>query len=227
MKTACDIRGESVVFRVSEFDPKYVPVLEACAFARQGDAFTKSYPASAPNIDRIVVRFRGHAEEMFDQMGYFAPVPWERALSEFADRVEGTGADWWLTGSCAVCVRGIPLNPHDVDIMIASADVPLFNEIFADDLIEPLIPCSGWVAKDFGVIFRHARIDIASDPQAFVDTPEPVDFGPYAGEHLEEVRWQGLTLKVPPLALSLNVNKKRGRTERAETIAHYLAEGLV
>lgn len=61
---------------------------------------------------------------MFDQLGYFAPIPWDAALYEFVSKLEGADIDWWLTGSSAVCIRGIALNPHDVDVMVASADVP-------------------------------------------------------------------------------------------------------
>jgi hypothetical protein len=106
--------------------------------------------------------------------------------------------------------------------MVDSCDVAKISDIFSDHLIEPIVDTNGWVTKDFGVIFRHARIDIASDPQESLDDPEPIDCGPYAKANLEEVNWRGFVIRVPPLQLSLNVNKQRGRTDRVEAIENYL-----
>ncbi|KAA3664609.1 MAG: hypothetical protein DWQ04_04860 [Chloroflexi bacterium] len=158
---------------------------------------------------------------MFDQLGNFEPIPWESALLDFAKAVEDSDINWWLTGSCAVCIRGIPLRPHDVDIMVDSNDVERISDIFSDYLIEPIIDTGGWVTKDFGVIFKHARIDIASDPQSSLDDPEPLDCGPFAKANLEQVVWQGFNIQVPSLQLSLNANRRRGRTERVKAIKEY------
>ncbi|MBN2830288.1 MAG: hypothetical protein JXR56_08205 [Candidatus Cloacimonetes bacterium] len=158
---------------------------------------------------------------MFSQLGYFIPVPWEAALEEFCHEIKGSGIRWWLTGSCAACIRGIALNPHDVDIMIDARDKELIEELFADSIIEPILDTNGWVTKDFGVIFKHARIDIASDPSPVLDDPKPVDCGPYALAHLETIEWRGHTIKVPPLHLQEYVNEKRGRTDRAKLIREF------
>ena len=159
---------------------------------------------------------------MFDQVGYFKTTPWEKALFDFADSLRNTGINWWLTGSCAVCLRGILLKPHDIDIMVNSSDVQKISDLFSDFIFEPIRDTSGWVTKDFGVLFTTARIDIASDPVASLDDPVPVDCGPYARDHLEKVEWKGITIKVPPLQLSLNANRRRGRMDRVKAIEEYL-----
>ena len=159
---------------------------------------------------------------MFDQLGYFKPTPWKKALFDFSREMDDKNIDWWLTGSCAVCIRGISLQPHDVDIMVDSSDVSRISDIFSDYLIEPIVDTNGWLTKDFGVIFKHSRIDIASDPQIVLDDPEPIDCGPYANANLEEVNWKGFSIRVPPLQLSLNANKRRGRNDRVEIIEKYL-----
>ncbi|MCB0031836.1 MAG: hypothetical protein KDE28_28190, partial [Anaerolineales bacterium] len=143
-------------------------------------------------------------------------------LLTFADRVAGTGVDWWLTGSCAACVRGIPLKPHDVDIMVDARNIGLLRELFQDDTIEPIVDSSGWVTKDFGVLFLGCRVDIASDPQPILDQPEPVDCGPYAKTVLETVSWRGHQLRIPPIELQLNANRRRQRVERVRLIEEYM-----
>jgi hypothetical protein len=222
MKITFEEAKDTIVFRVSDFEQKYENVLKMCFYAQEGDSYTKRFLKDTRYLEKIMEYYSDHAQEMFDQLGYFVPIPWEKALYEFAKELENENINWWLTGSCAVCIRGIPLQPHDVDIMVDSCDVEKISDIFSDYLIEPIVDTNGWVTKDFGVIFRHARIDIASDPQESLDDPEPIDCGPYAKANLEEVNWRGFTIRVPPLQLSLNVNKQRGRTDRVEAIKNYL-----
>jgi len=140
----------------------------------------------------------------------------------FCEKVKGYNIDWWLTGSCASCIRGISLKPHDVDIMVDSKDVYLIEDIFAENLIEPVVDTGGWLTKDFGVIFLNARIDIASDPVESLDDPIPVDCGPTAKKSLEIINWEGFEIKVPPIELQLNANKIRNRLDRAKLIEDYI-----
>jgi hypothetical protein len=167
-------------------------------------------------------RYERYSEEMFLQLVYQRPIPWKKGLLEFLNRVNNSDVDWWLTGSCAACIRGINMNPHDVDIMVDSRSVDLINELFRDDIIEPIIDTNGWLTKDFGVLFIHCRIDIASDPQSSLDEPEPVDCGPYAKSKLETIVWNGYEVKIPPIELQLNVNQRRQRLERVRLIEEYI-----
>lgn len=114
------------------------------------------------------------------------------------------------------------MNPHDVDIMIDSRSIDEITEVFSDCLIEPIVDTNGWLTKDFGVIFLHARIDIASDPQGILDIPEPVDCGPYTRQNLEIINWNGYEIKIPPLELQLNVNRRRERMDRVKLIEDFM-----
>ncbi|MCP3965312.1 MAG: hypothetical protein GY750_06315 [Lentisphaerae bacterium] len=161
---------------------------------------------------------------MFNQLGYFSECKWQEALDAFAGVMHENNIDWWLTGSCALCIRGIELKPHDVDIMVNSSDIEKIKDVFANKTIIPIIDTQGWLTKDFGVIFWYARIDIASDPSAGLDDPEPIDCGPYAAKNLEKVEWRGHTIKAPPVNLTLTVNKKRERWDRVKLIEEYLKQ---
>lgn len=222
MKIEFEELGENVVFKLSEYEKKYEKVFDMCFYEKCGDYYTKKFSRHIGNIGQIKAYYSDNAAIMFDQLGYFSPVPWEKALYEFAERIDGKGIDWWLTGSCASCIRGMDLNPHDVDIMVDSKCLGKIEEIFSDCIIEPIVDTQGWLTKDFGVLFLYARIDIASAPVDALDIPFPVDCGPYAREHLEEIIWNGFKIKVPPVDLQLYVNRKRNRHERVEKIKCFI-----
>ena len=225
MKITFEEINDDVIYRISDFDPKYEKIFQMCFYQNDGKGYIKKYPKKSKYIEKMKRRYYENAQLMFDQLGYFSDVPWEMALKSFCQIINGKDINWWLTGSCATCIRGIELNPHDLDIMIDSKNVDELTELFSNYLIEPIINTDGWLTKDFGVIFLHARIDIASDPAAILDEPEPIDCGPYAQSNLEVLDWAGFKIKVPPLELQLTVNRKRGRLDRVEKIEEYLRAG--
>jgi hypothetical protein len=114
------------------------------------------------------------------------------------------------------------MNPHDVDIMTDSKSIGEIAEVFSEYLIEPIVDTNGWLTREFGVIFLHTRIDIASDPQEILDIPQPVDCGPYAKNNLETIEWNGYEIKLPPLELQLTANKKRRRMDRVKLIEDFI-----
>jgi hypothetical protein len=176
-------KKEKIVFEVSDYDGKYEDVLKTSFYIPKEGKYIKEYSKKdvySGNIESIRTNFLKHGKEMFDQMAYIKQSPWEEGLKEFIKRVKNSNIDWWLTGSCALSARGIPLKPHDIDIMLNSKDENKVIEIFADDMIEPLCNSEDWVVKKFTVLFIKTRIDLAFDPLECLDKPEPSDCGPYA-----------------------------------------------
>lgn len=222
MRISFEENEKDVIFLIGDFDEKYVPVFKSCFWQEENGSYFKSFPKDSKHIDDAKENFRLHAKEMFDQLGYFSECKWEEALYDFALRMKENMIDWWLTGSCTACIRGVALKPHDVDAMFSSKDVDRIADVFPDKIIHPILDTNGWVTRDFGVLFWHARIDLASDPVAKLDKPEPIDCGPYARGHLETIRWRGLDIKVPPIELTLAANKRRKRFERAKLIEDFL-----
>jgi len=218
MKAICTPRDQDIIYRLTDYDPLYEQAFSMCFYQQDEHGWFKRFPASLRYTAKIIKCFERYAPQMFDQLLYREIVPWEDALQAFCERVFGSGLDWWLTGSAAACIRGIDLMPHDVDIIINSKHCIMIDDLFADEWIEPLRDTSGWVTKDFGVIFLKARIDIASDPLPQIDLPTPSDCGPLAQSQLEAVNWRGFEIRVPPLYLQAMVNRKRGREERAFAI---------
>lgn len=110
--------------------------------------------------------------------------------------------------------------------MLNSKDIDKIKSIFGDYIVEPITSSKGWVVDYFGVLFLNARIDLAFDPQNFADKPEPCDFGLYAMNNIETVVWNGNIVKVLPLELQLQVNKRRERYERVKAIEDYLKQNM-
>ena len=221
MKTTTAEEADDVLFIVSEFPAEFKKVFEDAYYSLEKGSYVKRFPRDTPNISRIRDNWVNFAGEMFSQMGRIRIVRWEEALLGFIERIRDSSIDWWLTGSCATCIRGIDIQPHDVDIMLHSEDIAKVNTLFLDCIVEPIRSSKGWVVANFGVLFMGARIDLAFDPEGFVDSPEPADFGPYAMKNLEVVTWKGQRIKAPPLELQRQVNRRRGRDDRVAAIEQY------
>lgn len=213
---------KNISFVVSKYPDEYKNILESQYYSLEYENYVKHYPKNIDNIEKVKINFKNYAEEMFLQMGYFKKVQWESSLLAFINKVNGYDIDWWLTGSCALCVRGISVIPHDIDIMLNSKDINKIKYIFSDYIVEPIIPTKGWVVDYFGALFLDTRIDLAFDPQEFVDKPEPSDFGLYAMKNIEKVMWNGNIIKVPPLELQLQANRRRERYDRVKAIEDFL-----
>jgi hypothetical protein len=199
--------------------------LEEALFTKAGDGYVKEFSKDIAHIRAILDNYRRNADEILAQIYSqpLKPAPWEQALLAFIDKAKSAGIDWFLAGSCALAIRGVDLKPRGVDIILHLEDMSKVQDVFLDDTIQPIMECSDWVAKAHGVLFMHATIGLAFDTQDCLDVPEPIDSGPYAMRHLEKIEWKGHTVKVPPVALLLNVNKRRGRQERVRLIEEYMS----
>lgn len=209
-------------FRIQQVPEKYHPSLKESYYQQEGDTFFKSYSATIPHIQTIGENFIKNGQSMLDQLAGLAPVPWEDALSFFAERMKDTGVEWLLVGSLNLLVRGIEVTPRDVDVICYLKDMEKVQSLFGDVVMEPLQGCDNWVAKAYGALFHKALISIAFDTLDCLDQTEPTDAGPYAMAHAETVIWKGYSLRVPPLELSVNINRRRGRLDRVELIEDYL-----
>lgn len=152
------------------------------------------------------------------------PVPWQDALDEVCRRFAAAGGvAWFLGGSAALAVRGAPVGPHDLDLIVAGEDAVRVGDVLADGILEPVCtgewPLSIW----WGRAFLHARVEWAGGVTAAADQPEVTDFGPTAESQLETVTWHGWQLLVPPLHLQRAVCERRGLTARVAMIDELMA----
>jgi len=218
LKTICQTEGATTSFVLTQVDETYHDALRDLYFVPIEGGFAKRYPADTPHLDRIYQNFARHAEEMVLQTAGVRPSRWDDALSAFLQAVEGQQVDWWLTGSAALAVRGLDIVPRDLDLVVDAAGAATLGELLLDGLVEPVLPSPGWIASYFGRAFLHARVEWVGGVHASVDIPHATDFGPTAASRLEAVQWRGNPIRVPPLDLQLQVNQRRGLTDRVNKI---------
>jgi len=213
----------NAIFRVSHIPAQYIPRLEEEYYTKDEDGYIKIYPGDTPFIDITGENFKKYGKEMFFQRWGVKSAPWQEGLLAFIEKTKDTNMEWLLIGSCPLALREMDINPRGVDIVFPYLkDMEKIRELFSHSMIEPLTECHNWVAKAYGSVFLHCSINIAFEPQPSLDMPEPIDSGPYALIHRETITWKGHKINIPPLELSLNINRKRGRNDKVKIIEDYM-----
>ncbi len=218
LRTSIQVEGDRARFVIATRDPAIAGALPAMGYARigAGRAATRWFPR-CPRLESYYTRFATCIEAMVDHKLGRARVPWDRALLEVLRRVDGTALSWWLYGSAALAVRGLPIEPRDIDVHVD--DAAWAGHVFDDLLVTPVERIDGWVAHRTGRAFAHAIIDWLAEPRADQDDPAaPHEQGPFIAAHIEEIGWRGQVVRVPPLSAQLRVCERRGLTRRAELI---------
>lgn len=222
MRTELRRSGSEIHFVLAGVDPALRSAVHDLAFREVDGEFVRSFPAEAEFVDRAYAGFAAHAEEMALQAAGIRPAPWDRALEELLGRTDGSGVDWWLAGSGALAARGLDVAPRDLDVIVDDDGARQLAELLADVLVDPLSPVTGWICNWWGRAFLHARIEWVGGVGPQVDEPAVADFGPTAARSLETVTWRDRRVRVPPLALQLEVCERRGLADRAAAIRELL-----
>jgi len=220
LSTSVEIRGTRAIYRVRTPNLLYQDRLLHMGFTRAKEAVFTRNLSNSGDIATIHRYFASHLEEMLLQSARLHPVHWEKTLELFLHRVDGTGLQWFLYGSAALAVRGIDINPGDLDFWVD--DAQLAGRIFCDLLVEPVTAMTGWVADYGGRAFAGCLFEWLANVHPEVDEPSPHEHGPAARNSLESVTWCGWTVPVPPLAFQLAAAEHRGLIERATSIRAHL-----
>jgi hypothetical protein len=120
--------------------------LAALGFAAAAGAFKRTF-SDSDDVPRTFANFAAHVDEMIAIKLRERPAPWERALELAVKRLTGE-VDWWLSGSAALAVRGIDVDPRDVDLVVD--DAQRAAALFGDIVVEPLLRSEEWVANGSG-----------------------------------------------------------------------------
>jgi hypothetical protein len=198
-------------------EPLFRDALCDLFFQEESGGYVKRFPRGSVT-EAILARLEHVLLPMIRQTARLEPAPWEAALHETARRLDRAGVDWWLAGSGALAVRGLAVQPRDLDLVVSDEDAARTASAFEDALTEPAVEVKGWFCRWFGRAWLGARIEWVGGVTDVADRPEPSDFGLVAAVALSEVAWQGLAVRVPPIELQRDVSKRRGLTKRVRLI---------
>ncbi|HKN98838.1 MAG TPA: hypothetical protein VJX10_17085 [Pseudonocardiaceae bacterium] len=216
------VTADRTWFAVAGLDDTLASAAERMGYRPRDGWWCRQYPSNAPHLESAWHTFTEQAERMLRQGARREPVPWRPALRLLCQRTADSGVDWWLTGSAALAVRGVRVEPGDLDLVCAVADVHRLGDLLADVLIDPVAPPlnedSGWISAWWGRAFAEARIEWVAGVRSGADRPEPSDFGPVAATRLESVDWEDWRIRVPPLAMQREVSRRRGLSARVAAI---------
>jgi hypothetical protein len=204
-------------FRLVHVADELLPAVRKAAFVSRDGYWCREFPAGTQHLDRAWTNFQRLILPMLRQAAGLDPVPWAAALDEVCRRLVPAGVDWWLTGSAALAVRGIPVTPGDLDLVVSDADARRVGDLLLDGLVEPVAPAD-WFCRWWGRAMLGARVEWVGGVGPAADEPEPTDFGPTAAGRLELVPWRGWPLRVPPLDLQRAVSLRRGLSDRVHLI---------
>jgi hypothetical protein len=214
-----DADGDCLLVETDE--PAFRLALKELFFDEQHGRHIRRFPLGTL-ADGIFHRFEAHIEPLLRQTARLEPAPWHDALQETAQRLNRAGINWWLTGSAALAVRGIDIAPRDLDLVVSDEGAAAATVALEDALIEPAVAVEHWFCRWWGRAWLGARVEWVGGVTAAADEPVPTDFGLVAAASLNRVRWNGLTVLVPPLELQRAVSERRGLADRVRAIDSFM-----
>jgi len=218
MRTIRCIKGDRTWFLMTDLEPVIEQALLKLQYERTEYGIGHSFASDTLKLDRVYRNFERYAPEMARQAARLTPIPWEQALDAFLAIVADAEIDWWLTGSAALAVRGMAIEPGDFDLVTDDAGAHRLDELLTDYVYEPTSPVTGWICRWWGRAFLHARFEWIGGVVEVDDSDNPSEWGPTAASRLETVLWQGHTIRVTPLDLALRVGQLRGLEDRVALI---------
>jgi hypothetical protein len=216
-------RGDATEFWVSDVDVALEPALAGLWWERVGSRWRRSFACQAARARPAFENLQRLLLPALRQSAGLDPVPWEDALAEVCTRFGPADVGWWLGGSAALAARGVPVSPHDLDLIVAGSDAVRVGDLLADGLIEPVVPGEWDLSESWGRAVVHARVEWAGGVTPAADEPQVTDFGPVAAAALETIRWHDWEIRVPPLRLQRAVSVRRGLHDRAGLIDAWMA----
>ncbi len=192
MYTAYRTNGIQTWFVIGGLDAAYCDIVRRLGFEPVDDGFARHFATSGPHMEPIFSHFAAVAEEWILQKAGVRPVPWETVLERMIHLLNKHQLTWWLVGSAALAVRGLPVVPHDIDLVVEEPAAFQLGELLRNELIEPVQPITTWRARWYGRAFSGACIEWVGGV--------PAEHAWSATSSWERVIWRGALLRIPPLS---------------------------
>jgi hypothetical protein len=136
-------------------------------------------------------------------------------------RLEGSGIEWVLTGSCAFWVQGFPVAPNDIDIQTDKRGAYVFEALYKGQVVQPVrFSESAATRSHFGEFsVDGTKVEVMGNIQKRVEgawevpvsIPDIKVFAPF----------DGMKIPVLPLDYEILAYRKMGRTEKADRLERW------
>ncbi len=211
-------------FAVEDTSKDEITALKKLGFDPMGCYLVRSFPENMQGIDWAFQNFEKHIETMVSHELNEIDVPWTSSLFLFLELMQNFSVKWWLIGIGALAVRGIPVSPKALDIIVEEVDCPIFADLISNYLVEPLVTRKRSHVRWQGRAFLKARIEFRAGIQETTNSVLPTETGELVSEWLETVVWNDYTLLVPPLNLQLQIAVENSDEELVELIQSYITK---
>lgn len=183
-----------------------------------GNSFIKTFD-NVEGFPYCAENFKKYGEISIGQALKRLPVPWEKALSRLLPLLDEIGAPWYLHGSAAMALWGIPVEPGNINVIFPNApDFDRVRKHLEKLAIKPFQRCDNWVMSGLGEIFLEANIGFSfHNPQE-----EPFDM-----ETLAKVAYDGRTVFLSTLEMLRADNLGFGRPERVRLIEERMKQAEI
>lgn len=194
-------------------------------FVPSGTNLVREFPENLKGTDWAFENFEKYLALMLEQESDPGKVPWESALYLFLELMQQCHAHWWMIGNCSLSVRGIPVKPRGLEIVILENDFMLFADFISHYLVEPLVTAKRARIRWAGRAFLKARIDFKA---GVLETGTlPSETSETARHWLETVCWNDYDILVPPLNLQLKLAEDNKDADLAALIRAHMDPELI
>jgi hypothetical protein len=135
------------------------------------------------------------------------------------------GVVWAITASANLALRGVPVDPGDVDVLTDEAGARRVLDEFGENVSRALTPptsvCEGNIRSHYGELsLGGVPVDVMGDVQLREPDRGPGEWGPLVDPgHREFVTVDGREIPVMPLSYEQRCYAALGRDEKLELLA--------
>ena len=207
--------------------------IEHMAWSKVEDKFIRSYPLSAfsneNEKERISCNFARLGQAMFESS--VEGIDWAKPLSLVAQQFLASRIEWYIVGSVCDAIRGVNVQPFDVDIVVHTRDFLKAKDIcissFADEVIAPFDTQGTLYLQCFGRMFLvGAMVEIVADERWNADYRQSEksvwrDYGYTQPEYVKTV-WNGHEIYLESIQHRHQAETLRSRADRIKAIEDYM-----
>ncbi|MCK5686171.1 hypothetical protein KAJ27_18710 [bacterium] len=214
-------RMYQIFFAVEDTSKDEATALQNIGFERMGSNLVRSFPENMDEIDWAYQNFQKHIETIISHETGECEVPWKSSLFLFLELMQNFKVRWWLIGMGALAVRGIPVEPKSLDIIVDEIDFPVFADLISNYLIEPLVTKKRSKVRWQGRAFLKTRIEFRAGIIQTSNSELPTETGDLVKDWLETIEWNDYKLMVPPLNLQLKIAEENNDEELVRLISDF------